>query len=71
MTIDNILKDLVPALKNVKDYRYAWTANIAMSFKDEISRYRKKTGKRYLNKNDYHTIANNAANNFIDLLIKD
>ena len=43
----NILKDLVPALKNMKDYRYAWTANIAMSFKDEISRYRKKTGKRY------------------------
>lgn len=42
-----------------------------MSFKDEISRYRKKTGKRYLNRNDYHTIANNAANNFIDLLIKD
>lgn len=45
-------------------YYYSWQANIAMAFKDEFNR----TPEVF--KNDIHNIANQAAKNFLDLLIK-
>lgn len=59
-------------LKSLKDpsYRIGWVANIAMAYKDNERWYREKTGKRYLNSQDKHKIANNAANYFLDLLLK-
>lgn len=46
---------------------YAWQSNIAMAFKDEYWRARQK--KKYINRDDLHLIANNAAKNFLDILI--
>ena len=53
-------------LKNDKELYQSWKANIAMAFKDEYSRCKKK----YKNKEDLHKIANKAAKNFLNLLIK-
>ncbi len=54
--------------KSEGSYYYAWQSNIAMAFKDEFDRFRK------INKNvsskDVHKIANDAAKNFLDQLIK-
>jgi len=46
--------------------REAYKANIAMAFKDEHSRYKKKTGKQAMSIEDIHKIANKAADNYID-----
>lgn len=71
------LKEYQDALKIVRDYitndpeiKLGYVANIAMSFKDYEHHYRKSSGKRYLNRDDKHTIANNAAVNFMDLWLK-
>jgi len=63
------IKDLINALKKDKGYRIAWVANIAMAYKDNEYWYRKKTGKKYLNRNDKHIIANKSAEYFLNLLI--
>ena len=55
-------------LRKDADYRYVWRANIAMAFKDTRRSYMRKTGKRYLNGGDIHAIANDAAENFLNLL---
>jgi len=46
---------------------HAWQCNIAMAFKDEYSRAGGDMDRRVL---DIHHIANEAAKNFLDLLIK-
>ncbi len=60
--------------KSEGSYYYSWQANIAMAFKDECGRYYgegcENDGK-YLEVSDIHTIANQAAKNFLDLLIKE
>ena len=55
------------------DYRQSWIANIAMAYIDSERWYRESNDKvgKYLNYNDRHTIANNAAAHFLDLLSKD
>ena len=58
-------KKVFKKLKNDKELYYAWQANIAMQFYDEFRRCKKK----YKNNNDIHTIANEAAKNFLNLLI--
>lgn len=58
------------ALREQEDYYYAWQANIAMAFYDEFLRHREKVGRERMNAKDVHTIANQAAKNFLDLLIK-
>ena len=66
----NIKKEITilrKALANDNGYYISWMANIAMAFKDEYSRNKKK----YKNKEDIHYIANQAAQNFLDLLIKE
>tara|TARA_R110000796_G_scaffold48607_1_gene116429 strand:+ start:103 stop:315 length:213 start_codon:yes stop_codon:yes gene_type:complete len=59
------------ALKNDPEYRRGWVANIAMAYKDRESQYRKENNLiTYLNKEHRHKIANEAAENFINQLIK-
>ena len=57
-------------LKTDSSYYESWKSNIAMSYIDAENSYRKKTNKKFLNNNDKHIIANNAADNFLKLLIK-
>lgn len=56
-------------IKEDKELYYAYQANIAMAFKDEYHRFKKKKGKS-LNNADIHEIANNSAKYFLDLLLK-
>jgi hypothetical protein len=60
---------LFKALRKDKDFYYSYQANIAMAFKDEYARHKRL--KPYLNNNDIHNIANNAAKDFLNLLIKE
>lgn len=67
----NVSKELLvvaKALKNDADYRNAWKSNIAMVYIDSEAQYKKKTGKKVLNREDRHIVANNAAECFINLL---
>lgn len=61
-------EDLFERLRNEPDLYYAYQANIAMAFKDEVGRLGPVT--RAWNRELVHTIANQAAKNFLDLLIK-
>lgn len=56
----------VEQIKKDPQLREAYKANIAMAFKDEYSRYKKKTGKQTMSREDIHKIANKAADNYID-----
>jgi hypothetical protein len=55
-------------------YYYSWQANIAMAFKDEFCRKYEEGGEKgavyELEDLDIHEIANDAAKNFLDLLIE-
>jgi len=70
MKTQEAIEHLRDEFKKDPGYRYGWQANIAMAYKDNERWYMEKTGKKYLNKEDKHTIANNAANYFLDLLTK-
>lgn len=62
---------LSKALRTDPEYRQGWVANIAMAYKDAESQYRDKHNLiTYLNKEHRHNIANQAAENFINQLIK-
>lgn len=58
-------------LKSDPEYRRAWSANIAMAFKDTYQQYRHKTGKACLSYEDVHKVANAAAEHFLKLLCKE
>ena len=62
------IRILKKALSKDPDYYYSWQSNIAMPFYDKYFEKRKK--KRYLNNEDIHMVANEAARNFLNLLIK-
>lgn len=62
------VKTVTAELKSDKAFREAWSANIAMAFKDNYGQYKKKTGKTVINKEDLHIIANEAAEYFLQLL---
>lgn len=69
MTIQEAVKVLVKNLKEDKDYRMTWQANIAMSFFDQ---YENISGPMDSSqRNTIHTIANKAADNFLDTLCMD
>jgi len=68
MKIEEAVKVLTTALKEDGGLREGYKANIAMAFKDEYSR--KKIDKNYVNSNDLHEIANQAADNFLNLWCK-
>ena len=63
-----MIKKLVEELKNDPGYRIGWVSAIAMAYKDNEHWYKQKTGKKFLNRNDKHIIANNAAEYFIEQL---
>ena len=68
--MDNKVKEavniLVEALKIDESYRIGWQANIAMAFKDEFTR----TNPDLKSTSEYELsiIANQASNNFLNLL---
>jgi hypothetical protein len=68
MKTKKAVKTLSKKLRKDPELYYAYQANIAMQFKDEYSRRRKE--KNYLNNEDIHKIANDAAKSFLNLLIK-
>lgn len=70
MAKKNIIQDLVNELKADPDYRRGWVANIAMAFKDRVDQYKKENNKVYLDKVDFHIIANEAAEAFINTLVR-
>jgi hypothetical protein len=63
--------DLFERIRTNPDLYYAWQANIAMAFKDEISRSGFVEGDQFPEPEFFHKIANQAAKNFLDLLIKE
>jgi hypothetical protein len=69
MKLEDAIKTIQEHIKNDPHYRLSWEANIAMCYKDEVVNYRKGIRKKYLNNNDRHIIANNAAAKFLDLFI--
>jgi hypothetical protein len=64
--IDKLRKDLSED-KSEGSYRYSWQSNIAMAFVDEA---RRSNIKMKVSRKNLHTIANQAAKNFLDSLIK-
>ena len=70
MEIKDAIKTLTSELSNDPGYRTGWQSNIAMAFKDRAYEYKKQTKKKYLTQVDIHIIANDAANNFLNLLSK-
>lgn len=76
-TIDEALPKAVEKLpqriaNQIQEYREGWKANIAMAHIDCERWYREENGKlgKRLNRMDKHTIANNAAEHFLNLLSK-
>lgn len=65
------ISELTKALQSDPEYRRGWKDNIAMAFKDECARHKKKTGKQSLWSSEIHEIANKAAENFLKLLCKE
>jgi len=59
------------ALAKDPDLFYGWQANIAMAFHDEFSNFRTVSKSGRPNLKEIHSIANNAAINFLNLLIKE
>lgn len=68
MTHQEALIIVTHELKTDSEWREAWKANIAMAYKDTYTQYQKKVGKKFLNQEDRHIIANDAAEHFIKLL---
>lgn len=60
---------LIKALREDKDFFYAWQSNIAVAFQDEVAEFRTK--KKYLNRQDVHKISNDSAIRFLNNLIND
>ena len=63
MKTEDAINHLAKELKNDSSYYYSWQSNIAMQFLDELARMNYRFP-------DAHTIANAAAKNFLNLLIK-
>ena len=59
--------DLRTAIAMDEDLRLGYHANIAMAFQDAVHNFRRATEKRDLNNSDIHTIANDAAEQFINV----
>jgi len=68
MRLKKAIKILIKNLEKDKEYYYSWQSNIAMAFYDGY-RKRKKRNK-YVNIKELHKISNEAAINFLNLLIK-
>ncbi len=64
------IERVIRELKKDDDYYRSWKDSIAMSFKDEYWRTYNKDGFSENELEEIHNIANNAADNFLKLLIK-
>lgn len=64
--LQEAVKTLIEALKSDEDYRRSWKANIAMAFKDEWRR--EDFQKSEQDFEAVHILANNSADNFLNLL---
>jgi len=64
--VPQAMTTLTTALREDEDYYTSWQANIAMAFKDEFDRHDENIDRKKL-----HLIGNNAAKNFLNLLIRD
>jgi hypothetical protein len=60
------MKIVTKSLREDEDYFRAWQANIAMAFVDEARNQKARIGFDLL-----HNIANTAASNFLNMLIKE
>lgn len=70
MTVPEAMKVVTEAIKTDPSYRVTWEANIAMAFKDEWVRKVGDHGSHKADYGDIHLVANNAANNFLDILTR-
>jgi len=70
MKFNKVFKYFCKELRGDEELYYSYSANIAMSFKDECYKYKKNNNKKYLSQEDIHIIANTASQNFLNLLIK-
>ena len=71
MEIKEAIDTLTKALREDKGYYISWQANIAMAFQDEF--WGQCVTHRHLalmDKDNLHKISNNAAENFLQMLIK-
>jgi hypothetical protein len=66
--LTDAMKLLGKCLKEDDGYRQSWVANIAMSIYDEFI---DQDGKMIADKDNLHTLCNDGAERFIDLLIKE
>lgn len=66
--IKDALKTLTDAFKSDEGFRYAYQANIAMTFVDEVRWHQEKTDKKHLSRQEIHEIANRAADRFLTML---
>jgi len=64
------MQELSKQLKKDKGLRLAWSANIAMAFKDTYDQHAKKKGSRVMNQDELHDIANEAAEHFLTVLCR-
>lgn len=63
------IRKLSKALED-PSYRQGWKSNIAMSYIDCERWYKEKHNKKYLNRVDRYAIADQAAENFLNLLAR-
>ena len=70
MKVEEAMDVLIKALKQDTGYRQSWIANIAMAYMDCEHWYKEKHNKNFLNKNDKHIIANDAAEHFLRNLME-
>ncbi len=68
MKLKEAIRVITTEITNDVDYRRGWSANIAMAYIDCERWYKQETGKKHLNKQDRHIVANNAAEHFLNLL---
>lgn len=66
--IKKALDVLTKALKKDGNYEMGWIANIAMNYVDTYNIRLKKLKKKNLNSRERHSVANEAAVNFINML---
>ncbi len=64
----NHLKEYSKIINKDKELKRAWNDNLAMAYKDNYAWYQAETGKKVLNREDRHIVANRAAAYFLELL---
>lgn len=68
--MNGTILDIIGELRIDEELYYVWQSNIAMAFKDSYYHYKQENDKQYINNKDMYLIANDAAKNFLNLLIR-